>query len=135
MRFAVLVKATPQSEAGVLPSAEQLAEMGKFNEELTKAGVMLAGEGLQASSKGARLTFSGGTATITDGPFAETKELVAGFWIVQGTSKDEVVERFRHAPFQDAQIEIRRIFEADDFGDNLPADVRAQEERLRSARQ
>lgn len=132
MRFAVLVKATKESEAGVLPTSEQLTEMGRFNEELIKAGVMLAGEGLQATSKGARLKFSGGKASVTDGPFAETKELIAGFWIVQGKSKEEVVERFLRAPMEDGQeIEIRQIFEAEDFGENLTPEVRAQEERLR----
>jgi hypothetical protein len=128
----VLVKATKESEAGVLPTAEKLTEMGKFNEQLVKDGVMLAGEGLQASSKGARLRFDGGRTTVTDGPFTETKELVAGFWIVQGKSKEEVVERFLSAPFDGGEeIEIRQVFEADDFGENLPPEVRAQEERLR----
>jgi hypothetical protein len=134
MRFAVLVKATPQSEAGVLPTREQFAEMGAFNEELARAGVMLAADGLQASSKGARLTFGDGKPTVTDGPFAETKELIAGFWIVQGASRAEVVERFMRAPFDGgAQIEIRQIFEAEDFGENLPSEVRLQEDRLREA--
>ncbi|HMF29176.1 MAG TPA: YciI family protein, partial [Candidatus Cybelea sp.] len=112
MRFAVLVKASEQSEAGVLPSREMLEAMGKFNEQLAKDGVLLAGDGLQASSKGARLRFDGGRTTVTDGPFAETKELIAGFWIVQGKSKEEVIERFMHAPFDGGQvIEIRQIFE------------------------
>ncbi len=134
MRFAVLVKATPQSEAGVLPTREQFAEMGAFNEELARAGVMLAADGLQASSKGARLTFGDGKPTVADGPFAETKELIAGFWIVQGASRAEVVERFMRAPFDGgAQIEIRQIFEAEDFGENLPSEVRLQEDRLREA--
>src|SRR5437868_1301862 len=101
MRFVVLVKANKDSEAGVLPSTELLDEMGKFNEQLVKDGVMLAGEGLQASSKGARIRFEGQGTRVIDGPFAETKELVAGFWIVQGKSKEEVVERFKHAPFED----------------------------------
>ena len=132
MRFAVLVKANKESEAGVLPTREQLTEMGKFNEQLAKDGVLLAGEGLQASSKGTRLRFDGGRTTVTDGPFTETKELVAGFWIVQGKSKEEVIERFTSAPFDGGQeIEIRQIFEADDFGENLPPEVRAQGERLR----
>ena len=132
MRFVVLVKANKDSEAGVLPTREQLTEMGKFNEQLVRDGVLLAAEGLQASSKGARLRFEGGRTTVTDGPFAETKELVGGFWIVQGKSKEEVVERFRSAPFDGGQeIEIRQVFEADDFGENLPPEVRAQEERLR----
>jgi hypothetical protein len=132
MRFVVLVKATKESEAGVLPTFEKLTEMGKFNELLVKDGVMLAGEGLRASSKGARLRFEGGRTTVTDGPFTETKELVAGFWIVQGKSREEVVERFMSAPFDGGEeLEIRQVFEADDFGENLPPEVRAQEERLR----
>jgi hypothetical protein len=132
VRFVVLVKANKESESGALPSREALEEMGKFNEQLIKDGVMLAGEGLQASSKGARLRFDGGRTTVTDGPFAETKELVAGFWIVQGKSKEEIVERFTHAPFDGGQvIEIRQIFEAEDFGDNLPGSARENEARLR----
>ncbi|MDQ6942525.1 MAG: YciI family protein [Candidatus Eremiobacteraeota bacterium] len=133
MRFMVLVKATKDSEAGVLPTREQLTEMGKFNEELVKDGVLLSCDGLQASAKGARLRFDGGRPTVTDGPFAETKELLAGFWIVQGKSKDEVISRFMSVPFdRGEEIEIRQIFELDDFGDILPADVREQEERLRN---
>ena len=133
MRFMVLVKANKDSEAGILPTREQLTEMGKFNEQLVKDGVMLAGEGLQASSKGARLRFDGGRTTVTDGPFAETKELLAGFWIVQGKSKEEVISRFMSAPFdRGEELEIRQIFEVEDFGDNLPDDVREQEERLRN---
>jgi hypothetical protein len=133
MRFAVLVKANNDSEAGVLPSREMLEKMGKFNEQLIKDGVMLAGEGLQASSKGVRLRFDGGRTTVIDGPFAETKELIAGFWIVQGKSKEEIVERFTHVPFDRGEvIEIRQIFEAEDFGENLPPEIREQEQRLRS---
>jgi hypothetical protein len=132
MRFAVLVKANKDSEAGVLPTREMLEEMGKFNEQLAKDGIMLAGEGLHATSKGARLRFDGGRTTVIDGPFAETKELVAGFWIVQAKSKEEVVERFMHAPFDGGQvIEIRQIFEADDFGENLTPELREREARLR----
>lgn len=131
MRFMVLVKANKDTEAGVLPTAEQLTEMGRFNEELAKAGVLLAADGLHASSKGARIRFTGGKPSVTDGPFAETKELVCGFWIVQGKSKQEVVERMSRAPFDEGEIEIRQIFEAEDFGENLPAGVREQEERLR----
>jgi hypothetical protein len=132
MRFVVLVKATKESEAGVLPSTELLAKMGAFNERLVKDGVMLAGEGLQASSKGARLRFDAGRATVTDGPFAETKELVAGFWIVQGRSREEIVERFISAPFEGGEeIEIRQVFEADDFGENLTPELRACEAQLR----
>ena len=134
MRFAVLVKANKDSEAGVLPTREQFSEMGKFNEELVKAGVMLAGDGLQPSSKGARIRFGdSGRTTVIDGPFTETKELVAGFWIVQGKSKEEVVERFKHAPFDPGgELEIRQIYEADDFGDNFPPEMREQEQRLRA---
>jgi hypothetical protein len=132
MRFAVLVKANKDSEEGVLPTREMLEEMGKFNEQLAKDGIMLAGEGLHATSKGARLRFDGGRTTVIDGPFAETKELVAGFWIVQAKSKEEVVERFMHAPFDGGQvIEIRQIFEADDFGENLTPELREREARLR----
>lgn len=134
MRFAVFVRANKETEAGVLPSAELLGKMGDFNDELVKAGIMLAGEGLQASSKGARLSFSGGKATVIDGPFAETKELVAGFWIVQGKSKEEIVERFKHAPMLDGDVlEIRQIFEADDFGENLSQEMREREDRLRTS--
>lgn len=133
MRFAVLVHATPQSEAGAMPTAGQLENMGKFNEHLIQDGIMLAGDGLKASSKGARLTFSGGKASVTDGPFAETKELIAGFWIVQCKSKEEAIERFSHAPMEDGDtLEIRQIFEADDFGDNLSPQMREQDERLRA---
>lgn len=136
MRFVVLVKANKETEAGVLPTAADFTEMGNFNETLVRDGVMLAGEGLQASSKGARIRFEDGRATVTDGPFTETKELVAGFWIVQGKSKEEIVERFKHAPFDGGQeIEIRQIFEAEDFGDNLPDAVREQEARLRASAQ
>jgi hypothetical protein len=132
MRFAVLVKANKESEAGVLPTSEMLAEMSKFNEQLAKDGVLLAGEGLHATSKGARLRFDGGRTTVTDGPFAETKELIAGFWLVQGKSKEEVIERFTHAPFDSGQvIEIRQVFEADDFGENLSPEARENEARLR----
>ena len=118
MRFVVLVKSTPKIESGVLPTRAELEEMQKFNETLIKDGVMLSGDGLQASSKGARLRFDDGRVTVTDGPFTESKELVAGFWIVQGSSKAEIVERFMHAPFSGGQvIEIRQMFEAEDFAD------------------
>jgi hypothetical protein len=130
MRFAVLVKANNDSEAGVLPTSEQLAEMGVFNEQLAKDGVLLAGEGLQPTSKGARLRFDGGRTTVTDGPFTETKELVAGFWIVAGKSKEEIVERFMHAPFGGGQVvEIRQIFEMEDFGENATPEIRERAER------
>jgi hypothetical protein len=133
MRFMLIVKATKDSEAGVLPSPELLAEMGKYNEELVKAGVMLAGEGLQASSKGARVKFSGRKRTVVDGPFSETKELIAGFWLIQVKSKEEAIEWVKRVPFndEDAEIEIRQVFETEDFGDNLTPEVKEQEERLR----
>jgi len=132
MRFMILVKADKDSEAGVLPSTELLTEMGKFNEELVKAGVMLAGEGLQPSSKGARVRFAGGKKTVIDGPFAETKELVAGFWIWQCKSRDEAIEWLQRAPFENTEVEIRQIFEAEDFGAALTPELREQEERLRA---
>lgn len=131
MRFAVLVKANKETESGVLPTAEQLNEMGAFNEQLVKDGIMLAGDGLMPTSKGARLRFDGGRTTVTDGPFAETKELVAGFWIVQGKSKEEIVERFLRAPFDGGQeLEIRPIYELEDFGESATPEVREREKRL-----
>jgi hypothetical protein len=133
MRFMVIVKADKNSEAGEMPTEELLTEMGKFNEELVKAGVMLAGEGLQPSSKGARVKFSDGKTTVIDGPFAETKELVAGFWLWQCKSLDEAVEWVKRAPFGGgAEIEIRQVFEAEDFGDEFTPELREQEERLRA---
>jgi hypothetical protein len=136
MRVMVMIKATRNSEAGVMPSEELLAEMGKFNEELVKAGVMLAGEGLHPSSKGKRVRFSGGKKSVIDGPFAETKELVAGFWIWKVKSIEEAVEWVRRCPDpmpgEEAEIEIRPIFEAEDFGSELTPELRAQEERLRA---
>ena len=135
MRFMVMVKATKESEAGVPPSTELLAAMGKFNEELVKAGVMLAGEGLHPSSKGARVRFSGDKRTVIDGPFTETKELIAGFWLLQVRSKEEVIEWVKRCPNPfdgESEIEIRQVFEADDFGDNLTPELREQEERLRA---
>ena len=131
MRFMVLVKANKDSEAGVLPKQNELAEMGRFNEELVKAGVMLAAEGLQASSKGARVRFSQGRTTVSDGPFAETKELVAGFWIWKTNSKQEAIDWLKRAPFEDAEVEIRQIFEAEDFGAEFTPELRDQEERHR----
>jgi hypothetical protein len=132
MRFMILVKADKDSEAGVLPSTELLAAMGKFNEELVKAGIMLAGEGLQASSKGSRVTFSGSKRTVVDGPFAETKELVAGFWLWQVRSKEEAIEWVKRAPMPEGSvIEIRQVFEAEDFGAEFTPELRAQEERIR----
>ena len=135
MRFMVMVKATKESEAGVMPSTELLAEMGKYNEELVKAGIMLAGEGLHPSSKGARVKFKGKERTVVDGPFTETKELVAGFWILQARSKDEVIEWVKRCPNPmegESEIEIRQVFEDEDFGDALTPELREQEERLRS---
>ena len=131
MRFMVIVKANKDSEAGVLPTREELAEMGKFNEELAKAGVMLAGEGLQASSKGARVRFDGNKRTVIDGPFAETKELIAGFWLWQVRSREEAIEWLKRAPFREGQVEIRQVFEAEDFGAEFTPELREQEERLR----
>jgi len=135
MRFMVIVKATKDSEAGKMPSEKLLAEMGKFNEELVKAGVMLAGEGLHPSSKGARVRFSGSKRTVIDGPFAETKELVAGFWLWQVRSKEEAIEWVKRCPNPhegDCEIEIRQVFEAEDFGAEFTLELRAQEERLRA---
>jgi hypothetical protein len=134
MRFMILVKATKDSEAGVMPSTQLLNEMGKFNEELAKAGVMLAGEGLHPSSKGARVRFSGAKRTVIDGPFAETKELIAGYWIWQVRSKEEAIEWVKRCPNPmpgESEIEIRQVFEAEDFGAALTPELKAQEERLR----
>jgi len=135
MRFMILVKATDESEAGVMPSEDLLTAMGKYNEELVKAGVMLAGEGLQPSSKGARVKFSGDKRTVVDGPFAETKELVAGFWLIQVKSKDEAIEWVKRVPNPmpgtEAEIEIRQVFEAEDFGPELTNEQREQEVRMR----
>ena len=134
MRFMVIVKATKDSEAGVMPSEKLLAEMGKFNEELAKAGVMLAGEGLHPSSKGFRVRFSGTKRTVIDGPFAEAKELVAGFWLWQVRSKEEALEWVRRCPnphAEECEIEVRQVFEADDFGEAFTPELREQEERVR----
>lgn len=134
MRFMVIVKATKDSEAGVLPSTEQLEAMGKYNEELVKAGIMLAGEGLHPSSKGARVRFSGSKRTVIDGPFSETKELIAGFWLIQVKSLDEAIEWVKRSPnphHEETEVEIRQVFEADDFGEALTPELREQEERLR----
>ena len=135
MRFMIIVKATKDSEAGVMPSEQLLTEMGKFNEELVKAGVMLAGEGLQPSSKGARVRFSGNTRTVIDGPFAETKELIAGFWLWQVKSMAEAIEWVKRCPNPmkgESEIEIRQVFEADDFGAEFTPELRDQEDRLRA---
>ncbi len=135
MRVMVMVKATEESEAGVMPSEEMLTEMGNFNEELVKAGVMLAGEGLHASSKGARVRFAGKDRKVIDGPFAETKELVAGYWIWDVKSMDEAIEWVKRCPNPmegESEIEIRQVFEAEDFGDELTPELREQGERLRA---
>ena len=133
MRFMIVVKADKNSEAGIMPSKELLAEMGKYNEELARAGVLLAGEGLHPTSKGARVKFSGAQRTVIDGPFAETKELIAGFWLWQVKSKEEAIEWVKRAPMGgDTELEIRQVFEADDFGPELTPELREQEERLRA---
>jgi hypothetical protein len=133
MRFMIIVKANEETEAGVLPDEKILSAMGKFNEELVKAGVMLVGEGLHASSKGARVKFEGSKRTVIDGPFSETKELVAGFWLWQVKSKEEAIEWLKRAPFGGGtEVEIRQVFEPEDFGANLTPEVREQEERLRA---
>jgi hypothetical protein len=135
MRFMIIVKATEDSEAGKLPTEEQLTSMGKFNEELVKSGIMLAGEGLHPSSQGARVKFSAGTTTVTDGPFAETKELIAGFWLVEVKSQEEAVEWARRIPAdldEVSEVEVRRVFEVEDFGSELTPELRDAEERLRS---
>ena len=126
MRFMVIVKANKDSEAGAVPSEKMLTEMGKFNEELVKAGVMLAGEGLHSSSKGARVKFSGGKTTVIDGPFAETKELVAGYWMWQVKSKEEAIEWLKRAPFEDTEVEIQQVFEAEDFGAEFTPELRSR---------
>jgi hypothetical protein len=129
----VIVKASKDSEAGILPTTELLTNMGKFNEELVKAGVMLAGEGLQPSSKGKRITFTSGKPTITDGPFAETKELIAGYWLWQVRSMEEAVEWLKRSPFGPGdEVEIRPVFEAEDFGPQMTPELKEQEERLRN---
>lgn len=132
MRFMVIVKADKNSEAGVMPSTDLLAAMGKYNEELVRAGVMLAGEGLAPSSKGVRMKFEGSKRTVTDGPFAETKELIAGFWLWQCKSQEEAIEWLKRAPFDGGtEIEIRQVFEAEDFGEEFTPELREQEQRLR----
>lgn len=136
MRFMILIKATKESEAGALPDEKLLSEMMKYNEELVKAGVMLAGEGLQPSSKGARVKFSGGKHTVTDGPFMETKELLAGFWLWQCKSLKEAIDWVKRCPNPmpdtEAEIEIRQVFEAEDFGEEFTPELREQEDRLRA---
>jgi hypothetical protein len=134
MRFMVIVKADKKSEAGVMPDQKLLAEMGKYNEELVKAGVMLAGEGLHPSSKGARVRFSGSKRTVIDGPFSETKDLIAGFWLIQAKSKEEAIEWVKRAPNPfpgtESEIEIRQVFESDDFGAEFTPELREQEKRI-----
>jgi hypothetical protein len=133
MRFMIIVKADKNSEAGVMPSRELLTEMGKFNEALVAAGVMLAGEGLHPSSKGARISFPGGTLNVTNGPFTDTKELIAGFWLWQVKSRDEAIEWLKRSPFgEGAELEIRQVFEAEDFGGALTPELQEQEQRLRA---
>ncbi|PYR73998.1 MAG: dehydrogenase [Acidobacteria bacterium] len=135
MRFMVMVKATKDSEKGVMPEEKLLTEMGKYNDELVKAGVLLAAEGLQASSKGARVRFSGEKRTVIDGPFAETKELIAGFWLIQVKSKEEAIEWVKRCPNPspgESEIEIRQVFEAEDFGPEFTPEARAAEERMRA---
>lgn len=135
MRFMILIKSDEKIEAGVLPSEELFAAMGKYNEELVKAGVLLAGEGLHPSSKGARVRFSGGKTTVIDGPFTEAKELIAGFWLIQVKSKEEAIEWVKRVPNpedQEGEIEIRQVFEVEDLGDVFTPELREQEERLRA---
>lgn len=132
MRVMVIVKANEQSEAGVMPSTEELTAMGQFNEELVKAGMMLAGDGLHDSSRGVRVYYEGDKRTVVDGPFAEAKELIAGFWIWQVKSMDEAVEWARRIPFREGQVEVRRVFETEDFGDEMTPELREQEDRLRA---
>ncbi len=132
MRFMIIVKASPESESGVLPTAEQLEEMGRYNEELVRAGVMLAGEGLHPSSKGARVRYNGKERTVIDGPFGETKELIAGFWLIQVKSRDEAIEWVKRIPFQEDEVEIRQVFETEDFAPSDPTgELREAEHRLR----
>ena len=132
MRVMVIVKSTKNSEAGVLPSEKLLTEMGQYNEQLVKAGIMLGGEGLHPSAKGKRIKFAGEACSVVDGPFAEAKELIAGFWLWQVKSKDEAIEWVKRAPFEDTEIEIRQVFEAEDFGAEFTPALREQEERMRA---
>jgi len=126
MRFMLVVKADHRSEAGILPTEKELADMGTFNEEMVKSGVMLAGEGLQASSKGARVAFKGGKPTVKDGPFTEAKELIAGFWLIQAKNKEEAIEWARRVPFVDGEIEVRQVFELEDFGQSDAVETHAR---------
>jgi hypothetical protein len=131
MRFMMIVKANPETEAGVLPTNEMVAEMGRYNQELLQAGVMLAGDGLQPSSKGAKVAYSGDKRTVTDGPFAEAKELIAGFWLIQVRSKEEAIEWAKRVPFQDGEVEVRQLFELEDFEENLTPEETARQQALR----
>lgn len=132
MRYMMIVKASDESEAGVLPTQEELAEMGTYNEELSKAGVLLDGNGLQDSSRGARVKFSGkGSSTVVDGPFTETKELIAGYWVIDVKSREEAIEWARRAPFAEGEVEVRKVFEEDDFGENFTPELREAERKLR----
>ena len=132
MRFMVIVKADKDSEAGIMPTEKMLTDMGNFNQQLVDAGVMLAGEGLHPTSKGVRVKFGGkGNTSVIDGPFAETKELVAGFWLWKCKSKEEAIEWLKKAPFENTEVEIRQVFEAEDFGEEFTPEARAQEERIR----
>ena len=132
MKFMLIVKATPDTEAGVMPTEQELLEMGRFNEELVKAGVMLAGEGLHPSARGARIHYDGDRRTVVDGPFTEAKELIAGFWMIQAKSREEAIEWMKRAPFRDGQVEIRQVFDAADFGEAYTPEVAEQEARLRA---
>lgn len=132
MRFMMLVKATDDSEASVMPTEEQLAEMGRYNEELVKAGILLAGEGLHPSARGVRIRFDGDRRTVVDGPFSETRELVAGYWLIQVKSRDEAIEWARRIPFREGEVELRQVFEAEDFGEAYTPEIRAHEDRLRA---
>jgi hypothetical protein len=132
MKFMVFVKASEESEAGQMPSEGELTEMGNFNEELVKAGVMLGGDGLHPSSKGVRIRYDGDKRTVVDGPFAETKELIAGYWIIQVKSREEAVEWMKRSPFREAEVEIRQVFEAEDFGEEYTPELRERDERLRA---
>ncbi len=132
MRFMVIVKATKDTEAGILPSTEEFATMGRFNEELVKAGMMETGEGLHPTAKGARIDFSRGEARVARGPFDLTRDLAAGFWMIKANSLDEVIERMKHAPFPSGEIEIRQVYAAEDFGETFTPELREQEEQLRA---
>jgi hypothetical protein len=132
MRFMMIVKASEDSEAGVMPTEQELAEMGAFNDELVKAGIMLSGEGLHPTSKGVRIRYDGATRTVVDGPFTESKELIGGFWLIQVKSLDEAIEWARRVPFREGEVEIRQVFEMDDFGPEFTPELREQEERQRA---